>query len=114
MKKLTILLPDTHAIGDLSEVLAIAIEFKMETLPDPPKRGPVTPHTKHVERGLSTKECVLAHYTPEGVFTKELTAKWLKEKGFAATSASPVITELRRKGHLTDIGPGKYRWIKGA
>ena len=114
MKKITLIVPDGTNIGDLSELMGIAIEFRMETIPDPEKisrrihAGP-----KHREEDMSTSDCVLTHYTAEGTFTKQLVGKWLEERGFAKTSASPAITILRRSGHLVDIGPGKYKWLKG-
>lgn len=114
MKKITLVVPDGTSIGDLSELMGIAIEFKMETIPNPDQPRRTQPFTKHVDReGLSTRDCVLAHYTPEGTFTKNLVGKWLAEKGFSANSASPCITDLRRNGHLVDVGPGKYKWLKG-
>lgn len=112
MKKITLIVPDGTSIGDLSELMSVAIEFKMETVPDPAK-APRQTYTKHLDKSLSTRDCVMAHYMAEGTFTKDLVGKWLQEKGFAATSASPVITDLRRNGNLVDIGPGKYKWLRG-
>lgn len=112
MKKITLVVPDGTSIGDLSELMSIALEFKMETVTDPNKVRRVS-FNKHVDKELSTQDCILAHYTPEGTFTKQLVGKWLEEKGFKITSASPAITNLRRNGNLVDIGPGKYKWLKG-
>lgn len=113
MKKITILVPDKTSIGDLSALMDVALEFKMENVPEAKRRSAMTPHTKHVDRSMTTINCVLGHYTPEGVFTKELVAKWLMEKSFAPTSSGPAITSLRRSGNLVDVGPGKYKWLKG-
>lgn len=112
MKKITLVVPDGTSIGDLSEIMSLAVEFKMETVPNPDKPRRQS-YTKHVDKGLSTVDCVLAHYTPEGTFTKELVGKWLEEKSFSSTSAGPAITTLRRAGNLLDVGPGRYKWLKG-
>lgn len=114
MKKLTILLPDKTTIGDLSGLMDVALEFKMENIPEAGKKRSQTPHTKHVDRALTTIQCVLEHYTPEGTFTKDVVSNWLEARGFAPTSSGPAITSLRRSGNLIDAGPGRYRWLKGA
>lgn len=113
MKKLTILLPDDVPI-EFSDILNVAIEFKMENIPDPAKPKRIGSHHKHVDRGMSTTDCILAHYTPSGVFTKDLVMRWMEEKGFARTSAGPALTILRRKEHIEDLNHGRYRWLKGA
>lgn len=112
MKKLTILLPDNIQLGDLTNILAIAIEFKMETVPD--LHSTIKTHRKHVNRRQTTDQLVLTHFTPEGMFTKSNVEDWLEKASYARTSASPSISQLKQKGFIKEISPQKYKWLKGA
>lgn len=114
MKKITILVPDETNIGDLSDLMAVAIEFKMETVPNsaPTKRS-WTPHAKHHQPGKTIVGMIQEHYTPSGHFTKQLVEKWITAHGYAKTSASPAISELRANGYVEEISPQTYKWLKG-
>lgn len=113
MRKLTILFPDEHPIGDLSDILAVAIDFRMETVPNlEPLKRTQKPHVKHHDPETSTVKVLLSHYTPDGIFTKDLASKWLTEKGYAATSASPALSTLRKDEFIVDVAPKRYKWVK--
>lgn len=112
MRKFTFMLPDKVSIGDLSELLTLAVEFKMEIVPDPD--SPKLHRKHHVNRRQTTDQLVLTHYTPEGMFTKSNAQDWLEKASYSRTSASPVLSQLKQKGFIKEISPQKYKWLKGA
>lgn len=108
MKKITIIIADDEPISFDADFLARAIEFHIETVGEVKK-----PKRTHRGRdGLTCLAAVMKHYTPEGIFTKALSRRWVFEQGFNPNSAGPAISSLKRSGHLKEIEPQRYQFLK--
>lgn len=114
MKRLTIIFEDDFKLEDFDEVLANAVEFHMERLPDAPHIPKPRKRMASIRRipGMSTEKAIAQHYTPEGMFKKEVAEKWITAEGYAITSTSPAISVLKQRGVVTEIEPKKYRFVK--
>ena len=115
MKRLTVIFPDDWKLQDVEDILANAIEFHLERLPDPPSvltKPKKRIGTVHRQKGMSTEKAIAQHYTPEGMFKKELAQKWITDEGYSSTSTSPAISVLKQRGVVEEISPQKYRFVK--
>lgn len=109
MKKITATFPDSVELD--FNFLAKAIDLKMETIedtaPDKAKVG-----VKHRDPNMTTSECLIKHYTPEGIFQRYTAQQWLRTAGFAESSISATTSVLKKAGLIRDLGGSKYQWIK--
>lgn len=107
MKKVTAIVPDD---ADLSGLINIAVSLTLEKIGE---EAVVKPARKAFRsRDGNTQTAIMDHYTPDGKFTRGLAEVWLKEKGFAETSASPALSALKKSGHIRVIASQKYIFVK--
>ena len=106
MKKLTAIYAD-DAVLDLSKLMSIASEFKVETI-----TNGKAPRKVHRDPNMSVAECLMAHYTPTGKFSLGVAEIWVKQKGFAANSASASLTSLVANGYVTRQGRASFCFLK--
>ena len=112
MKRVTILIEDSKFSQlNLGELVSSAVNFTVETLDDKP--APAY-KKKHRDANMSVEDCIMAHFTMHGMFTHENAKKWMTDKGFAASSASPAVSRLVSDGNVEVLKKGHYRFIKPA
>lgn len=111
MKKITATFPD-DAVIDFN-IFVGALELRVETIDNPQNKNEKTgAYVKHRDPNMTTSECIIKHYTPEGIFQRYTAQQWLRAAGFAESSISPALGVLRKAGLIRDLGGNKHQWIK--
>lgn len=115
LKKITIIIEEAKLEPiDLSPLFKMALSVLLEVVPNGKMSEPHH-HSRKLVKGNSTKQEIMSHYTPEGMFTIELAGKWLEKAKYNPNSASPSISWLIRNGYLERIGGirgGKVKFLR--
>lgn len=109
MKKLTVLYPDNTPL-DLSDLIAVALELKIETVKseqEPKKRI----RRRKRDPNLTVAQCIMAHYKAGDEFTLDEAKAWAVEDGFGHNTAGHEVSSLMRFGYLERIDGG-YRFVR--
>lgn len=106
MKKLTAIFKDTTAV-DLSSIIAHSIDFKLETIPETPQ-----PKKHHYNKGMTQETCIMAHFTPSGLFDQSTVGRWLTQKNYNVTGAAAIVSKLSKLGYIQTIGRARYQFVK--
>jgi hypothetical protein len=109
MKKLTATFHDNASI-DVASIIAVAIDFKIETITQERPSGPKP--SRHLDRTTSVPKTLMDHFTPEGIFTVDQAEKWVADKGYNAKSSSSALHLLTHSRHIRRLGKGKFQFLK--
>jgi hypothetical protein len=105
MKRITITVPDSADLSDLSgRLLSLALTFSVETVPD--TTPPPTRRRKRSERQTvgGVERCIMAHFAFETHFSMAAASKWCVESDYSPASASPALSTLVRAGYVSRSG----------
>lgn len=110
MKKITATVPDNLDGTILANLLAVATEFRIETLNGGAAEEPKT--KRNTVYGKTATSVIMDHYTPDGVFNKHVSDGWLQAVGYASSTSHTSLSRLVKSGHVRALGSGRFQFVK--
>ena len=110
MKKLTVLLPDNCPV-DVMPLLAVAIDFRFESVDEAPVAVPKKKRRPRV-KGHTGGDTIMKHYAPSGEFTIQTAQTWMVAEGYAPQSTLAALSKLVKQGRVSRLATeGRYRFV---
>ncbi len=103
---------DEKYTPDLSGLMAVAVEFKLESI----RHDPSVEHKRVFRqgKGKTAKSELMTHYTPSGTFSFDQAQKWLTGVGYAKNTVYTALKITTKEGCIRNIGGSKYQFVKTA
>lgn len=95
-----------------SDLIGIRWSEVPEAAPLPRVKAEAPKRTKFYHPDMTTPQCIMAHYTPSGTFTRKVASKWFRDAGFAESSINSAVGKLIEHGYVKPISVGKYQFLK--
>lgn len=111
MKKRLTAVFDGETMPDLTALLQVALEFKIDTIDDGTAPAPV----RLVHRaggGRIASNVIMDHYTPQGEFRRDTAIAWLVAAKYNKNTISTALLPLLKNGNVRDLGGGRYQFLQ--
>jgi hypothetical protein len=108
-KKLTAIF-DGNKMPDLTALLQVALEFRIDTLDEPSAAPARTMHRPG--GGRTASDAIMDHFTPSGTFYRSHAIGWLTSAKYNKNTISTALIPLIQGGYVRELGDQRYQFVK--